>query len=262
MYSSTKLHLGKESLCLLNSWETERKKKILPVAQKKNITNVFMVLSGLKKWLHQFSWCFTWNRSGREAAFAGPSLCKEHRDAGCFPSTVHGSPSEQEPHPRLKGHSPPTVRAYLPITAYHHHACRKQNREQIIFAHFNLPAQTIHRSRGNWVPLCAKPSVMCYVYMISFHFSTINAIIISIFRCGMEACRASVICPNPHNQYMVTPGFKPWSAWLHRSCSLPSCCTVPTQKKADSNYLMIFFKFKHNQFNNITLVSGVRIKLF
>ena len=98
------------------------------MAQKKNITNVFMVLSGLKKWLHQFSWCFTWNRSGREAAFAGPSLCKEHRDAGCFPSTVHWSPSEQEPHPRLKGHSPPTVRAYLPITAYHHHACRKQQR--------------------------------------------------------------------------------------------------------------------------------------
>lgn len=116
----------------------------------------------------------------------------------------------------------------------------ENNREQIIFAHFNLPAQTIHRSRGNWVPLCAKPSVMCYVYMISFHFSTINAIIISIFRCGMEACRASVICPNPHNKYMVTPGFKPWSAWLHRSCSSPSCYTVPTQKKADSNYFVIF----------------------
>ena len=97
-----KITFGKDSLCLLNCWETEKKKK-LPVAQKKNITNVFIVLSGLKKWHHQFSACFTWNGRRREAAFAGPSLCKEHRVAGCFPSTVHWPPSEQEPHPRPQG---------------------------------------------------------------------------------------------------------------------------------------------------------------
>lgn len=101
-----KITFGKDSLCLLNRWETGKKKKKLPVAQKKNITNVFIVLSGLKKWHHQFSACFAWNGRRREAAFAGPSLCKEHRVAGCFLSTVHWPLSEQEPHPRPQGSLP------------------------------------------------------------------------------------------------------------------------------------------------------------
>lgn len=260
MYSSTKLHLGKESLCLLNSWETERKKKNTTCGTEEKYY----------KCVHGALW-FKKNDSinshgvshetgaGGKLPLQDPLCVRSIGMLGASPLLF--TDPLQSRNPILDSRVTPLLQLGLIYPSLLTTIMpAENNREQVIFAHFNLSAQTIHRSRGNWVPLCAKPSVMCYVYMSSFHFSTINAIIISIFRCGMEACRASVICPNPHNQYIVTPGFKPWCAWLHHS--LLSCYTVPAQKKADSNYFVIFFKFKHNPFNNITLVSGVRIKLF
>ena len=122
-----KITFGKDSLCLLNSWETEKKKKKkLPVAQKKNITNVFIVLSGLKKWHHQFSPCFAWNGRRREAAFAGPLCVRSIGLLGASPLLFTDPLQSRSPILDLKGHSPPTVRAFLPIIAYHHRACRKQ----------------------------------------------------------------------------------------------------------------------------------------
>lgn len=58
------------------------------MAQKKNITNVFAELCGLKNDSIK-SHSVSHETGGREAVSAGPALCEEEGGAGCWSFTVH-----------------------------------------------------------------------------------------------------------------------------------------------------------------------------
>ena len=174
------------------------------MAQKKNIMNVFTVLYDLKN--DSINSHHVSHEMGREGKLSlqDPLCVRSTGVLGASSLLFTAPPSEPEPRPGPWGspssYSPslhPELQVSSPsllITFGHTGFSQQRTNHFLHISAFLLrPSTGVVGTRDNLPRELSRPvcQALCDVLCIhDFISSTISAIIISIFRCGMEACRA------------------------------------------------------------------------